>query len=236
MKQQGHRRLAGAEPLQALTRIDGLHHRMMIHRHARPLALLHEEDDSRSLRKRGNRSRLNRLRRLGPLRFRRLRDPAQLDRVLDELIAHYDARQVLVHGTAPFRNDAAKRRYYRDLFAAAPDDVCVTVSYIAERPVAAFLGPRTGSMVHLGLLMHAPDLEAHSPGKLHLLQLREHLSAEGMTVLDLTPGGDAWKERFAQTHDEVFEVVLFRSRLSYQLATGWRALTALGKRLLRRSR
>jgi hypothetical protein len=51
----------------------------------------------------------------------------------------------------------------------------------------------------------------HSPGKLHVLQLSELLIQEGIEVLDLTPGGDPWKERFATAHEDAAEVTLYRS-------------------------
>jgi RimJ/RimL family protein N-acetyltransferase len=86
------------------------------------------------------------------------------------------------------------------------------------------------------MLIHTPLLAEYSPGKLHIMHLSEHLMGEGLTTLDLTPGGDAWKERFANDHDEVVEAVVHVSTVTYQrslLAThctkqAKRALGAVG--------
>ena len=46
---------------------------------------------------------------------------------------------------------------------------------------------------------------------MHLLRLGQLLSQAGTKVLDLTPGGDEWKERFANAHDEVHVLTVFKS-------------------------
>ena len=61
------------------------------------------------------------------------------------------------------------------------------------------------------------------------MQLSEYLLQEGKSLLDLTPGGDAWKERFANDHDEVAEVVLYTAQWMYRR-------DATVERLLRQSR
>src|SRR5215470_14150148 len=96
----------------------------------------------------------------------------------------------------------------------APEASCVTVTYLDDRPIAAFWGSATGTMVHLGMLVYSPFLAEHSPGKLHIMQLSDYLLNQGLGVLDLTPGGDPWKERFSNAHDEVAEAIIYRSALS----------------------
>ena len=116
------------------------------------------------------------------------------------------------HIAPPFlQADPQKRKFHVDMFAAAPAENCVTVTYLDERPIAAFWGAVSGKTVHLGMVMHAPFLAKHSPGKLHLMQLSEHLLKEGKEVLDLTPGGEPWKERSANAHEEVAEAVICAS-------------------------
>ena len=76
------------------------------------------------------------------------------------------------------------------LFAVAPDETHVTVTYLDGRPIAALWGTVSGNTVHLGMLSHSPVLAEHSPGKLHVMQLSDYLFTEGKDALDLTPGGD----------------------------------------------
>jgi len=89
------------------------------------------------------------------------------------------------------------------------------------------------SLIRLRLLAHAPELSAQSPGKLHLLQLRAFLGNDGMHLLDLTPGGDVWKDRFAQSHDTAFEVTPYRSAFLCRLVRLRDVLVALWNRIRR---
>jgi Acetyltransferase (GNAT) domain len=83
-----------------------------------------------------------------------------------------------------------------------------------DRPIAGFWGLVSMGRVHLGMVMHSPFLAEHSLGKLHLMQLSEQLLTDGFDTLDLTPGSDPWKERFANAHDEVAEVIIYRSMIA----------------------
>lgn len=180
--------------------------------HSRPLLKLDAAEVRASLAKKSNRSRFNRLKRLGSLSFHRLRDPVDLQRFIDDLCAFYDLRQCALGHSTPFLDDPCKRDFHVRLFDAAQEDLYVTVTLVDDKPIAAFWGMTRDDVVHLGMLMHSPMFAEHSPGKLHLMQLSEALLADGKHVIDLTPGGDLWKERFANAHDEVAQAVVYRSR------------------------
>jgi CelD/BcsL family acetyltransferase involved in cellulose biosynthesis/RimJ/RimL family protein N-acetyltransferase len=185
--------------------------RVAISKHARPLMRLDPESIRASFAKKSNKSRFNRLRRMGELEFRRVVDIREFDSVMDELIDFYDLRQGATHGSTPFRDDALKRDFHRALFITASDCVIFAVTYLAGRPIAAYWGLSREGQTHLGMLIHSPFVAEHSPGKLHLMQLGEYLSGRGITVVDLTPGGDVWKERFANDHNEVASAFLYAS-------------------------
>ena len=214
----------------ALQAVTGMHSRVVVRRHARPLLNLNADHVHASFAKKSNKSRFNRLKKLGKLEFRHLTNPAELERAFDELIAYYDFRQGAVNHSTPFREDPQKRRFHSHLFADAPGEIYVTATYLDERPIAAFWGAVTGQMVHLGMLIYSPFLAEHSPGKLHIMQLSQHLLNEGKNVLDLTPGGDTWKERFANAHDEVAEAFVYRSVWARMQADTFNAMLNLGKR------
>jgi CelD/BcsL family acetyltransferase involved in cellulose biosynthesis/GNAT superfamily N-acetyltransferase len=178
-------------------------------RHPRPLLALDAKEISASFAKKGNKSRFNRLRKLGTLEFRRITSKAELERVLDTLIEFYDFRQSAINQTAPFQEDCRKRAFHIAMFEMGGDALYFTATYLDDIPIAAFWGMSTKKMVHLGMLISSPFCAEHSPGKLHIMQLSEYLLGDGQEILDLTPGGDAWKERFASTHDEVLTAVLY---------------------------
>lgn len=224
--------LALVDELRAVRALRG---RMAVRICSRPLLKLELESIRASFAKKSNKSRFNRIKKLGKLEFRRVVDVTELDRLFDELTACYDLRQGGINGVSPFYEDNHKRDFYRGLFVADPSSAYVTVTTLDERLIAAFWGAVSGRNVHLGMLIHTPFLAEHSPGKLHVMQLSEHLVAEGKEVLDLTPGGDAWKERFANAHDEVAEVVLYGSAISSKAAATIETLTRWSKRALARA-
>lgn len=195
---------------ETLPKVSGMHGRVVIRKHARPLLKLDSVDISESFAKKSNKSRFNRLGKLGKVEFRRITDTLELERVFDDLIAHYDARQSAVNQSSPFRDDPMKRAFHTSLFKADPAGTCLTATFLDNRLIAAFWGTVSGKVVHLGMLVHSPSLAEHSPGKLHIMQLSEYLLSEGLEMIDLTPGGDPWKERFANAHDEVAEAVVYR--------------------------
>jgi len=203
---------------------------VVVRRYRRPLLQLDAQQIQASFATRSNKSRFKRLKRLGNLEFRRLTDLDELDLAMDDLIEYYDFRQSAANQSRTFQEDPRKRGFYRELFAASPDDLYVTVTYLEQHPIAAFWGAVSGKTVHLGMLIYSPFVAEYSPDKLHLLQLSERLLQEGKTLLDLTPGGDPWKEHFANAHDEVAEALVNRSPWTRLRSEAGRQLSQAAKR------
>ena len=154
------------------------------------------------LRKSGNRNRLNHLKRTGPLDFARVTDVAELQAVLDEMIPWHDLRQAAAYGVVPFGGDPLKRPFHVALMAR-PGLLHVTVHRAGSRLVSAQIHVRGRAEVHSGILAHHPEFARDSPGKLHTLLLAQMLAREGCERLDLTAGGDVYKEVWAGERDEV---------------------------------
>jgi len=200
--------------------------------HRRPLMQLGDGVGlTNSLRKKSNKSRLNRLKRLGEIRFERIRTRSSLQAVLDPIIRAYDLRQGAVHNSVPFADDARKREFHLRLMEE-PDLLHVTVLRAGETLVAAHLGIRSGHTLHLGIIAHTPSEARHSPAKLHLYLLGKHMLEEGLTTLDLTPGGDEYKDRFANEHDTVHEVTVFATRRAFARRKAIRTISRAAKQIL----
>lgn len=204
-------------PVRELLEVAPFRDRAALETHARPLMRLDETEVRESLRKKSNKSRIARLQRLGPLAFTRLTDPKDFAAVFDEIIASYDARQCAMKGVLPFAQDPCKKPFHLELMRSRPDFLHVTATTLSGRVIAAHIGVAGREEVHLSILCHSDMHASHSPGKLHLLRLGELLLQEGKSALDLTPGGDAWKERFANAHDEVYALTVFRSATARRL-------------------
>ena len=217
---------------QTLLRVESTVSAVTVTVQPRPLIRLDPQDIQASFAKKSNKSRFNRLKKLGQLEFRRLRDPAELEHVFDDFCAQYDFRQGAVNHSTPFFDDPLKRAFHAELFAVAePEECWVSVTLLNGRLIAGLWGLCSGSTVHLGMLVHSPMLAEHSPGKIHIMQLSQALVDGGVAVLDLTPGGDPWKERFANAHDEVAYAVLFRDPAKREATLSRERATNVAKQL-----
>jgi CelD/BcsL family acetyltransferase involved in cellulose biosynthesis/GNAT superfamily N-acetyltransferase len=200
--------------------------------HHRPLLRLGDGKEIReSLGKSGNKSRLRRLKKIGRVEFSRITDPAEFAPLLDEMIRQHDARQFAVHGTAPFADDATKRAFHQAMMQCA-GLLHVTVLKVGEHIASAQLNVTRGRELQLYLISHSPFLARLSPGKIHMLFLGRMLVEEGYETLDLTPGGDAYKERFANAADEVHSLTVHPHAASKWVGLSRHAGRDLSRRML----
>jgi CelD/BcsL family acetyltransferase involved in cellulose biosynthesis len=205
-----------------------------LYAHARPVMKTDEAAMDKLRRKKNHRQNLNRLNRIGAVAFERINGQAQFLRIFDEICAQYDFRQAALYRQTPFSTDPLKKRFYLELHRRGM--LHATVLTVDDELVASHIGLLSKDRaVHLGLNTHAPAFAAHSPGHLLLALLGGCLAREQVDFLDLTPGGDKYKEQFASGHDLVFELTMCGSvvdRLRAQAAAGIRRSA---KALLQRS-
>jgi CelD/BcsL family acetyltransferase involved in cellulose biosynthesis/GNAT superfamily N-acetyltransferase len=168
---------------------------------SRSLMRLDPNETAKTLKKSGNRSKMNRLKQLGEVRLERLTQGADLATAIDEIAAFCDVRQCAISGVMPFLDDPRKKDFHLRMLDH-PGLLHATVLRVGERVAAAHLGMAGSRDVALGVIAHSPFLAAHSPGKLLLLLLGDRLASEGFESLDLTPTG-MYKERFATHTDSV---------------------------------
>lgn len=229
LKIKYHPSTALTEALHSSPDISGI---SLVRYHKRPILTLNLDEIEASFKKKSNKSRFNRLKRLGELNFREIKTSEDLDAVLDQLIDFYDFRQGATNASTPFRSDPQKKRFLSNLLADPEGGAHVTVTSLNGHPISAFWGGVSSSTVHLGMLIHSPFYAEHSPGKLHIMQLSKHLLESGIEKIDITPGGDPWKERFANSHDHVAEIELFRTGRSRLIAKQRSNIERLAKRCL----
>ncbi len=198
--------------------------------HQRPLMRIDADALAKSLSKKSNKSRFNRLKRVGNVTLDRLTSPEELESAIDDVIWQYDLRQGAINRSTPFLEDPLKRPFHLALMRQA-DALHVTMLRVDSAVVSAHIDYLDQRWSYLGVPSHSPFFFQHSPGKLHMLLLGKLLAEEGVECLDLTPGGDPWKERFANDHDEVLEVSVHssafgraRSRLPIAVRTGVRKI------------
>ncbi len=180
-----------------------------LRRHRRPLMHIDAAAMARQRNKKNHRQNYNRLGRIGEVRFERIVGHERFARWFDEVCTQYDFRQAALYRSMPFSSDASKKPFYLALHRNGL--LHATVLRVGDAIAAAHLGLLSqGRAVHLGINTHHPALAAHSPGNLLLAMLGVHLAEENIPALDLTPGGDRYKEHFASGHDVVFELTVYR--------------------------
>jgi CelD/BcsL family acetyltransferase involved in cellulose biosynthesis len=210
--------------------------------HARPIMKTGVEAMERQRRKKNHRQNYNRLNRLGNVAFERVTGDAHFARIFDDICMQYDFRQAALYRDMPFSNDPLKKRFYLALHKGGM--LHTTVLTVEDEIVASHVGLLTKeNAVHLGINTHAPAFAAHSPGNLLLALLGVQLAHEQVGILDLTPGGDRYKEQFASEHDLAYELDIFGDPLQKLVAqvlagarrsskavlrkAGWRAVDVL---------
>ncbi len=213
--------IPGEFPLESLRRLVARFPLAEITVRDRPLMRIDPAELDESFRKKSNKSRFNRLKALGELEFTRVTTVSQLAALLDEIADQYDFRQAAAHGVRAFRDDPLKKPFHLALLARDPNLLQVTVTTVNGRPIAAHFGVAGKGQVHLAIITFSPAHARYSTGKLHLMQLGRALAREEVAVLDLTPGGEPWKERFANAHDHVFELVVYGGHLT-RAKRAWR--------------
>jgi RimJ/RimL family protein N-acetyltransferase len=81
--------------------------------------------------------------------------------------------------------------------------------WLNEELIAGHIGIAQRGVCHLGVVSHHPVYARHSPGRVHMLMLADSLCESGVQLLDLTPGGDAYKETLATRHDIVSRLTVY---------------------------
>ncbi len=186
-------------------------------------------DVAASFRKSSNKSRIARLKRIGPVTFELLQTVDQLREIIGVVAEQSDVRHGGRSAFLPFRADSLKEKLYLELMAE-PGLVHATVLRAGSEVIATHIGMRD-TVPALGLMTHAPQYGAHSPGKLLLLFLGKLLGEEGVTVFDLTPGR-RYKERFASHFDDVSVLEVFLDRASHARFRSKRVVATVGKWLV----
>lgn len=181
--------------------------------HARPLMQIEAAGMNRQRNKKNYRQNYNRLKRMGEVQLESVVEHDHFLGMFDEISLQYDFRQAAFFRNMPFSRDPLKKPFHIELQKRGL--LHTTVLTVGDKVAASHIGLFSkGRAIHLGINTYDPAFAAHSPGNLLLAMLGVHLAAEGVPLLDLTPGGDKYKEQFATGHDVVSELIVYPDRAS----------------------
>lgn len=197
-------------PQDALAAFCAQEPRAIAERHERHHMRLDAGAISDVLRKKGNKSKLNRLRRQGSVELKRL-DADLFELHLDDISALCDFRQGAVNDSCPFTDDVHKRPFHADLVRDFASSMHVTGLFLDGELISTIIFVLSRRDAHIAILAHSPTHASNSPSKLHLYQAALMLLADGFARIDMTPGGDDWKARFGTESDFVTRLTIRRS-------------------------
>jgi CelD/BcsL family acetyltransferase involved in cellulose biosynthesis len=185
-----------------------------------------------SLAKRANKNRLRQMGKAGRVELKHITDPAEMEAAIDAIIPFHDVRHMTFRGAAPFEEDP-KRKAFALALMKVPGLLHVTMLKAGDEMICAHLGGRGKNEVQLGMMAHNPWFAQHSPGKFQILFLSRMLMQQGYEQLDLTAGGDPYKERYADAWDDVHTLTLYPSRAARAKGVFHRKLELIARRTLK---
>lgn len=180
----------------------------------RPVLEFGEGDTlQQSLNKGHTKQKFRRLGQLGELSFTRITCAKEFDALFDEMVILYDLRHGAVQATAPFCSIPQQKDFHLAMMKT-PDLFHVTALRVGNRLAAAHWGTCGKQELHMGTLVFEPSFVRHSPGRLLILRLAQMLKQDGFQRLDLTPGGDAYKDLFASKMEPVYRLTILPTAVS----------------------
>jgi CelD/BcsL family acetyltransferase involved in cellulose biosynthesis/ribosomal protein S18 acetylase RimI-like enzyme len=182
-----------------------------------------------------DKTKLRRLKKVGPLELKRITDPEEYASILDRIIELYDTRRLAMDGLAPFQADPCKRVFSQALMCV-PGLNHATILTVGRKVASVHVSVCSGKEICVGLIAHDPLLAKYSPGRLHMLMLPEMLIGEGFQRMDLTPGGEIYKESFANGEDELSCITIYRTAMDQKKGQAYLAAKQTGLRALRAAR
>lgn len=193
--------------------------------------LMNEEKLKKSLKSRSLKSKINRYKRRGEYHFEMIKDSNRVREVLD--IAQYqcDFRREAVNNNRPFAEDKFKIDFAAEL-VEIPKTFHVSALWLGDQLLACHVGTDDGKRVCFGMISYDPSESKQSPGTLMIVELAKQLKADGYEMLDLTPGTNSYKDRFANSYEKLYRPTIFFSKKEYLKAMAKKSVKTKSKKML----
>ncbi len=182
-----------------------------------PVLDLHNEEKIKKIKKsKSVKSKINRLKRMGNLHLEHITEINRARNVMDLIPDLVNFRHGAAHGDLAFREDPLQHGFYQ---ARANNLVenHFTALWMGDTLLAFHFGGVDNNTVYIGLTAFDPRHSKHSPGVILILYLSELLLQQGIQYIDLTPGGDEYKERFSNDHHTLYRPIVYPGRAAKTL-------------------
>jgi hypothetical protein len=172
-----------------------------------PILDYEQGDFKEVLNKRHFRSKSNRINRAGQVRFEKVKSKEELIHALKDIAVFYDLRQGAAFNKIPFGDDQTPHDLFVNWFEQGI--LHVSILWFDNELIGAVIIIKDNKTAHLaGLITYSPRHGKLSPGLVHLYYLGQLLHEEGFKNLKLSPGYDSYKERFCNTHENLYELLI----------------------------
>lgn len=180
-----------------------------------PLYVLNNLEKLNKIKKKSNiKNLINRYNKYGEFYLERVVNIERAKELIDEVVKQYNYRQALKNDIVPFEQDKQKKNFYLSKMDF-PENVHFTVLWSNNRLIASHIGDCDRKTVYYGLPTFHPMESRNSPGTLLLIKLVEKLIEEKYQFLDLTPGMDSNKEKFANSYSNVIRPTFYFNRFEF---------------------
>jgi hypothetical protein len=177
-----------------------------------PVLDFNEEGYDRIFAKRHFKSKINRLNRAGNVVFEKITSQQRLAEVFPTVATFYALRQGAAFNKKPFENnDQALGMFGAWLSAGVLHMTCL---WLDRNLMGAIIMVNDfGKTGHLaGLIAYSPTHAKFSPGLVQLYQHAMLLKEENFQNMKLSPGYDAYKDRFSNKNEEIHELMISSSQ------------------------
>ena len=179
-----------------------------------PVLDLHNEDKLKKvLKNKSVKSKINRLKKKGDLRIERITESQRVTELIDDITNLVNFRHGAAHGDLAFNEDP----YQKDFYHARGKNLVnnhFSVLWLGDKLLAFHFGGIDNDTIYIGLTAFDPTESKHSPGVIFLIFLANLMKEEGIRYIDLTPGGDEYKERFSNQHHTLYHPIFFPNKTS----------------------
>lgn len=189
---------------------------VVLERFHNPILDFSEEGYDKIFAKRHFKSKINRLNKAGKVQFEKIVSLEKLKEIFPTIATFYALRQGAAFNKIPYLSHEQEM----DLFAAWLKEgiLHMTCMWFDGSLIGAIAMINDfGKTGHLaGLITYSPSHARFSPGLVQLYYHATLLKQEHFENLKLSPGYDAYKDRFSNKHEEIHELMI--SRDVFQLA------------------
>ena len=174
-----------------------------------PVLDLHDEEKIKKIKKsKSVKSKINRLKRKGELHLEHITDVDRAKQVMALIPDLVNFRHGAAHGDLAFREDPLQHGFYQSR-AINLNENHFTALWMDDTLLAFHFGGIDKDTIYIGLTAFDPRESKHSPGVIFIIYLAEMMQQQGIRYIDLTPGGDEYKERFCNTHQTLYRPIIY---------------------------